>query len=70
MYCGRCGSELEINERWNGNTTLACPSCKVMRGASTKAPREEPLPQLAGIAAQGFLAGGDISEYERLAEKE
>ena len=66
MNCGRCGHELDVDEKWNGDTEFHCPICGIVKGTSQKAPREEPIPGLAGAAL--FLGGSAVTELERLSE--
>jgi hypothetical protein len=50
MHCGRCSSELEIDEKWDGSIIHRCPLCNCIRVDSKIAPREISI-----------LPGGDIA---------
>jgi len=66
MNCGRCNRELDIDEKWNGDTELSCSACGTVNGSSHKAPCEEAIPGLRHLAP--FLGGSEVTELERLTD--
>lgn len=48
MNCMICKAELEKEEKWDGSIIFSCPLCNREKSKSTKAPREESIPNCGG----------------------